>query len=151
MAVKNLLVEKLRHLYASDDTFKGVLDDFAGRERNSWDSSVERVSQRTGLSRGEVIRVFKALGDAGNGEIGRFVVGRRGQSSRFEWEKSSLSVGRVAAGEDLELEDRPADEDEIESEEGEMKIYPFPLRKDLEIELALPLDLTQREAKRIAE
>jgi hypothetical protein len=150
MAANKGLIGQLRHLYESDEACKDILDDFAEREKNSWRSSVDRVCQRTQLSRGDVIRVLKTLGEIGDGALGRFVVGRRRQPSRFEWTKSSLSVGRAAAGEATELEERPTDEDEIEDDQGAMATYRFPLRKDCEIQFVLPSDLTEKEADRIA-
>ena len=147
--------EKLKRLYASDAAFKAVSDDFASREKNSWFSTVERVCQRTGLVRGEVVRCFKLLQELDStpaGRIGEFIVGRRGQQSRFEWSKSSLSVGRVAAGEPSDIEERPADDgEEVESDDGALVEHRYRLRADLEIKFELPPDLSQREAERLAD
>ena len=146
MAKKDTTVECLREKYEKDEAFKRVCDDLAGRAKNSWKSTVDRISQRTGLSRGEVIRVFKQLGEVDG--IGTFLAGRRGQPSRFEWEKSSLSVARAAAGEGVEIEARPTDDRELENEEV---VHRYRLRSDLEVQFSLPSDLKKSEAERLAQ
>jgi hypothetical protein len=149
--VKNSnVIEELRTLYGTDSAFKAVCDDFAGREKCSWRSAVDRTSQRTGLPRGEIVRVFKRLAEIQG--IGQFVVGRRGAPSRFEWNQSSLSVGRAAGGEVSELEERPASSQDVEQDDADLLVtHRFRLRSDVEIELRLPANFQKGEAERLAD
>ena len=61
----------------------------------------------------------RALEQAG---CGQFVVGRRGQPSRFEWAFSCISLGQAAAGEDVKLEAAEDPLPEIEEEQLEAAV-----------------------------
>lgn len=60
------------------------------------ETSVERIMTAVATDRRSAIRLAKELEEAG---CGRFISGRRGASSRFEWRYSRVSLGKVAAGE----------------------------------------------------
>ncbi len=145
-------IERLRELYSNDGTARSILDHFAARERNWMTSTVDRILENVlnsggELSRGDVIRAFKALEECG---CGSFKVGRKGWPSRFEWTAPMVSVGQAASGETERIEE--ATEEELEEEEpaGLLK-HTYRLRADLTVILELPRDLRPTEAKRLAE
>ncbi len=69
-------------------------------ERDAAATSIERLMFVTQTNRREAVELAKRLESAG---CGYFVVGRRGQKSRFEWNFSLIDLGQVAAGEATEL------------------------------------------------
>jgi hypothetical protein len=110
------------------------------------------IARRKGViaNRAEIVALMKALEDVG---VGKFVHGRSGHPSRFEWSTSLKSVGQAAVGEAVELEDIEGeleDDDQTEEEEVETVEHSFKLRPELDIALVLPEDLTVREAERLA-
>ena len=143
-------LDGVRRLYGGDEAAQALLDHLAGRERDRRVTPVDRLlvnvaREGTVLSRGELIRVLRLLEELG---CGRFVPGRRGHKSRFEWEASLVSVGQVAAGEAEEFEDAP--EDTGINDEVDLIGHSFQLRRDLPVEIELPADLTASEADRLA-
>jgi hypothetical protein len=88
-------IAKLRHLYKKNATAKKVLDWFAMRLNNSGETSLDRCAQVVGVDRTELIEVFKALEVCG---VGKFIIGRRGANTRFEWSVGLVSAGQVAHG-----------------------------------------------------
>ncbi len=147
-------ISGLGELYRDDNAAQVILDHFASRERNWSQTSVDRLQVNTAtdghpLSRGEVIAVFKRLEELG---CGKFIVGRRGGASRFEWEYGMVDVGRAAAGEPAEPESISPEEKDSEEERLERMLdHRFRLRRDLVVSLSLPADLSQVEAGRVAE
>ena len=144
-------VQVLRRLYAEDEAARFLLDHFANRDRNQNTSTVRRVEQnlwRDGkmLSRGDIIRAFKALEAAG---CGTFKTGRKGHESRFEWLISSKSAGQAATGEINEV-DSEVPPPEAEEASDALTEHTYWLRPSLQIKLDLPGDLTTLEAERIA-
>lgn len=90
--------EGLRAAYREDDSVRLIVDHFASRERNQNETHVDRLEtllQRDGvtLSRSAIIRVFRRLDVLG---LGRFIPGRKGYATRFEWYEKSLSIRAVA-------------------------------------------------------
>lgn len=92
-------VERLQELYEEGGAFAKVCEDLAGRDRAYREWPVKRMCQRTGLARSEVVRVFKQFEEL---ELGRFVVGRGGNQSRFVSDASMVNAARLAVGEDVE-------------------------------------------------
>lgn len=110
------VIEAIRKLYRTSASAQAIFDWTASRERDATATSIDRISNRLGISRGEAVALARALEQAGCGE---FVVGRRGQPSRFQWGFSCISLGQAAAGEDVKLE---AAEDPLpESEEEQLE------------------------------
>ena len=126
--------------------------------------SILHIAQKTApnITRGDVVQFLQIMEDTGQG-AGRFVVGRRGQKSRFEW------FPRVIADLKLwrsKLLGSPADPELAIGNQGTLaqnrnpplgaspdheKLYHrFNLRPDFQIELVLPTDFTSREAERLA-
>jgi hypothetical protein len=108
------VIKKIQALYKSNGDARAFLDRAAGRLRDSSASSIDLISRSLGISRGEAVALAKALESAG---AGQFVVGRRGSKSRFVWSFSCISLGRIAAGEEAELEAPTNPEPEDEEEE----------------------------------
>jgi hypothetical protein len=110
------VIEAIRKLYRVNVAAQTLFDWTASRERDATATSLDRLSNKLDISRGEAVALARALEQAG---CGQFVVGRRGQPSRFEWEYSCISLGQAAAGEDVKLE---AAEDPLpESEEEQLE------------------------------
>jgi hypothetical protein len=89
----------LRSAYSDDVSVKLILDHFAARQRNQNVTEIETlvdVLNRAGTpsSRSVVIRVFRSLDALG---VGRFIPGRKGHATRFEWHEKSLSLRGHAA------------------------------------------------------
>ena len=130
--ISKSVVEAIRKLYRSNAAAQSLFDWTASRERDATATSIDRISNRLGVSRGEAVALARSLEQAG---CGQFIVGRRGQPSRFEWEYSCISLGQAAAGEDVKLE---AAEDPLpESEEEKLEAF----------EAATVQSLTLTEAK----
>lgn len=114
--ISKSVIDAIRKLYRSNAAAQSLFDWTARRERDATSTSIDRISNRLGISRGEAVALARALEQAG---CGQFVVGRRGQPSRFEWAFSCISLGQSAAGEDVKIE---AAEDPLpESEEEQME------------------------------
>jgi len=93
--------------YKEDESVRLIIDHFASRERNQKETLVDRITtllDRNGstLSRSAVIRAFRRLDVLG---IGRFVPGRKGHATRFEWYTKSRSIRSLAGG-DNSIADR---------------------------------------------
>ena len=88
--------------------------------------------------RGSLVHFLKDLGQLG---YGRFVTGRRGLKSRFEW---SLSV--------LQYTENPhmIQRDEPDESPSDFIDHSFMLRRDVKLVLSLPTDMTQAEARRLS-
>jgi hypothetical protein len=87
-------VTGLRSAYVEDDSMRLVIDHFASRQRNQKITEVDTLVDAlhrsgTTLARHTVVKVFRSLDALG---VGRFIPGRRGHSTRFEWYEKSLYV-----------------------------------------------------------
>lgn len=95
----------LRSAYAEDSAVRIIADHFAGRQYNQNVTELEVLLgklQRNGaeLEKHDLIRAFRRMDALG---VGRFLVGRRGQPTRFEWHEKSLSVRQLASKEEKPL------------------------------------------------
>lgn len=154
---KRIDAKVLKRLYAASPVAKAVLDDFASRTYNSGSTKVERLEirlRRAGHDhpRRDLVVVLKQLADAG---CGSFVTGRRGQSSRLEWDVQMISVAKAAKGEGAAVErlvpaDQTMQEEDDDVPAGLVR-HSFRLRQDLVLNLELPPNLTAREAARLGE
>lgn len=145
-------VGQLRKLYKQSQAARALLDEFAGRKNSLTTTSVDRLvrifkDRDEPLARGDVIDVFKSLEEIGSG---KFRIGRRGKRSRFEWRDDMISVGQAASGEQERIDARPPDAPEEEPDDG-LVSRPYLLRSDMTVTLDLPVDLTEREARRLAD
>jgi hypothetical protein len=84
--------------YKEDSNVRLILDHFANRQRNRTVTELEafiKILGRAGtaLEKPALIHAFRRLDALG---IGRFVTGRRGHATRFEWREKSLAVRDLA-------------------------------------------------------
>lgn len=149
-------VAGLRKLYNSSRSAKAALDYLAARQKNSAHTTVDSLkaalrADGQDVARSELIDLFKELAAAG---CGKFVVGRKGHPSRFEWTVSLADVGRSAAGETVKVEAITASKGDakLDTEDADQLIqHRFRLRSDLELLFALPANFTLAEASRLAD
>jgi len=150
----------LKKLFVSNKTSSIAFEIFKDREKDSKETKLERLEdlirfQGGSPSRVDIVSLLKGLQEAG---CGRFIVGRRGAASRFEWSVSLRSVGRAAtsgSGEvsqiDLDADERDGDDDSMDEADNASITHTFALRPEYRVKLRLPTDLTAREAKRLAD
>lgn len=149
--------ESLRHLANENPAAAAYFELLMKRKKNTREARVDRVVTHTGCQRSEVVDMFKKMEELG---LGRFIVGRKGSPSRFEWHVFLTDVAQVYAGEDNELEIvSPDDLEEFEEDEDDLGLFGddellehrYVLRAgDEPIFIKLPQDLTQHEADRLA-
>jgi hypothetical protein len=130
------VIDAVRSLYNTNASAQALFDWTAQRERDAASTSIDRIASQLGVSRGEAVALARLLAEA---KCGEFIVGRRGQKSRFRWDYSCISLGQAASGESSRLEE--ADDPIPESEED--------LHAGQSVEPAQPgaLKLTIAEAK----
>jgi len=140
-------VSELKKLYRSSPVAQAFFDLVAKRRNDAQEVTVERAldSLENRFDRGKVVDLFRRLQELG---CGNFVLGRHTRHSRFEWGVSMIGVGRAATGEISEIDE--IKETDAEEPEIEVLVHTYHLRPDLPIEMILPVDLTQREAERLA-
>jgi hypothetical protein len=111
------VVRGVRELYRNDPLARRFFDLNAARQRDANSTSLDSICRKLEINRGDAVALAKMLEAAGCGE---FKVGRRGSVSRIEWAYSCISLGRAAAGETIQLEEKPESqqlpEDEDEDE-----------------------------------
>lgn len=149
--------EKLQTLYSTDRTAQVFFDLMAKRQRNQNETKVDRIlnvlkSEGNPVSRGEIVNLFKALQSIG---LGQFVTGRRGWPSRFVWSVQLTEAATAAIGEEAEEVERldaVVDEEgeADDSHDGDSLTHEYNLRADLSVQFDLPIDLTEKEAQRLA-
>jgi hypothetical protein len=89
----------LRAAYAEDLAVRAIIDHFAGRQYNQNVTELEALRDKLGRSgtpveKAHLIRALRRMDALG---VGRFLVGRRGQTTRFEWHEKSLTVRKLAS------------------------------------------------------
>jgi hypothetical protein len=157
-------ISALKSLYLENKTNSIAFNIFKSRDKDSKETKLDRLEELIrneggAPSRVDVVALMKGLQQAG---CGRFIVGRRGAPSRFEWTVSLRSVGLAAtSGSDrvdqmeVDAEERDAadaTDSRAEFDCGTASItHSFVLRRDYRVSLTLPVDLTSREATRLAE
>jgi hypothetical protein len=99
-------LQGLRAAYKEDGSVRLIVDHFASRERNQNETHIDRLEallERSGatLSRSAIIRAFRRLDVLG---LGRFIPGRKGYATRFEWHEKSLSIRGLATVENAIIE-----------------------------------------------
>ncbi|HWB82946.1 MAG TPA: hypothetical protein VG675_02315 [Bryobacteraceae bacterium] len=91
-------IAKLKAAYAEDPAVRAIIDHFASRQRNRSSIEVNALHDKlarssTPVGKQDLIRALRLMGTVG---VGRFLVGRRGQATRFEWYEKSLTVRKLA-------------------------------------------------------
>lgn len=110
------VIEAIRKFYQADEAAQALFDWAAQRERDASFTSIDRICRLLDVSRGEAVALARELEVVGCGE---FIVGRRGQKSRFQWNYSCISLGQAASGEASEIEELidPTQDDDEDLEE----------------------------------
>jgi hypothetical protein len=95
-----LNVEGLRSAYQGDPAVRLLVDHFGSRQRNQTLSPVETLERAlsaaaTPLAHHIIIDALKRLDALG---IGRFIPGRKGHPTRFQWKVKSLETRALATG-----------------------------------------------------
>jgi hypothetical protein len=100
------VIEQIQSLYNENEHARSLFDSLALRQNDARWTSIERICKLLGVSRGDAVAIARRLEEA---KCGEFIVGRRGQKSRFSWAYSCISLGKAAAGElnELETADNP--------------------------------------------
>jgi hypothetical protein len=146
----NIDIEQLKVLYKENPVAKAALKHFASRERNRGLITVETLQAKLNqgeqrFQKGEIIGFFKSLEEL---KCGRFIAGRRGHSSRFQWNESTgmATIGKIAAG-----DVNPTKElDDLNDLEDTALTHSYNLRPNFIINLELPKNITHTEANRLA-
>ena len=162
----------VRRIAGSNKRFGPFFAWAAEQPEGTRETELDTIETAVGLSRLQAVALCKQLQEAA---VGRFVAGRRGRPSRLEWNVDPRAVGAVIAqaeGDAQADEPEPADFDDapeprrssrqaqpaaapaapaavLEREDEDR--YSFRLRSDRQVHVSLPIDLTQREAARLAE
>ncbi len=88
-------VEGLREFYQVSGAAKKILDWAANRTNDAAETNLDRIMQRTAVTRGEAVEFARRINDL---DCGVFVVGRKGARSRIRWSYSLKSMGEAAQG-----------------------------------------------------
>ncbi|SRR5579885_476930 len=138
--------DALRAFYKTSTAAAKILDHFASRVRDRKVVEVDRLERLLpDITRADIIDVFKKLDELG---FGRFVVGRRGASSRFKPKVSLPSLGKAAAG--LGAIAAVAEDSNDAEDEAITISHQYRLRPTFVARIDLPADLTEKEAERLA-
>jgi len=94
-------VAGLRAAYAEDPAVRVIIEHFASRQYNQNVTELDALRDKlerngTPVEKPHLIRALRRMDALG---VGRFLVGRRGQATRFEWHEKSLTVHKLAADE----------------------------------------------------
>ena len=166
--LKSGLVDSLRALYKENPVAKRFFDHLADSKNDRRETTAAMAAAKTNASYGEITLLFKTLQ---NIRVGDFKYGRKGHETRIVWLYGLRNVGAVARGlvGQLEVIDvNELDNSELNSVVDESKAedinvreninhrtvtlinHTFQLRYDLCVKLTLPVDLTKKEAERLA-
>jgi hypothetical protein len=144
------LAKKLQSAYSKNKHLMIVMDHLAQRGKNpkngytSVEGALQVLNEVDGTATPADARaVLEELAELG---CGTFRVGRRGWPTRIDWSVDAISAGKAAKG-DVSTVEASAAEGGLRQGLTEVD---FPLRDDLVLTFALPKDLTDKEAERLA-
>jgi hypothetical protein len=91
----------LRAAYVEDTAVRVIIDHFAHRQYNQNVTELDALRDKlersgTPIDKSDLVRALRRMDALG---VGRFLVGRRGQATRFEWHEKSLTVRKLATDE----------------------------------------------------
>lgn len=141
--------DRLRKMYQRSLSAKALFDWFDSRTNSARETKARVASAQTNCDYGEIIELFKELADIG---VGQYVVGRKGAETRIVWEYDVKGLSRIAKGDVQELIGVPAGaiKDDDPEAGDDIMAHEFVLRPGLKVTLRLPIDLSDREADRLA-
>lgn len=167
--VSRTIKAALRRIAAGNKRFAPFFQWAIEQPEGTRETPLDDIEHAVGLSRLQAVSLCKQLQDA---TVGRFIAGRRGRPSRLEWNVDPRAVGAVIAQSEETLEEDGEDEAAsprraralpqqrshpepvvvVQTAEREDEDrYAYRIRHDRQVHFALPVDLTQREAARLAE
>lgn len=150
--MKTISLADARKLYKTDKNFQAVCDFLASYKRGRWIVKAGDLPYDVAVTYGEAVAVLRSFEELG---FGRFVVGRHGKATRFEWNRRPVAVMKAIRGESNELPGSIYEDDLADSEfqEGEAAtiVDRYQLRVDFEVKVLLPSDISKDEAARLAE
>lgn len=158
------LQSSLKKLYSTSPSAKGLFDRLGDLKKDVRQTTVDNAVRFAKCRPREMRELFKDLEDL---ELGRYVVGRRGSVTRFEWDYRTRTVAAAAKGEGpepLTIDDGSDLDDDLyfpadfssrseEWSEEELLEHIYLLRKDPDraVRIKLPRDLSQKEADRFSD
>lgn len=148
---KNVGIE-LRSLCEADEDVAAVCEVLRTYQRGLRETTTARICVHLmdagyDLKRSQVTAAFKKLQALG---LGTFVIGRKDSGSRFMFAERVTVIARLLAGEETDVteHDLTGEDTQVFPETIE---HSFTLRPDFTVSVELPSDLTEFEAKRLAQ
>lgn len=159
--------KSLLRLYEDSPEYRPVLSLLASGQYGDEAISVDDLEDDVDTPRQVVVDLLKKLDELG---LGRFIIGRRGYPSRFEWSESigtaeqasldelkrRVEAPSCSGGEDASaygvgnVLDLRQDISVLTGQQSPLVPISYPLRQNLMVTLNLPHDLTRAEAARLA-
>jgi hypothetical protein len=145
--------QSARKLYAANACARAILDQFASRQQDRAEVTVDRLLQLLAaegheISRRDIIGTLRKLQEIG---AGAFVVGRKGQQSRFVRAVNLADLGKLARGGGETSAPRTAIASPATAAAKDVVAHRYVLRPDFTVTVQLPTDLSSAEATRLAE
>ncbi|MBO0733484.1 MAG: hypothetical protein J2P49_04045 [Methylocapsa sp.] len=94
------IVEELRQLAAANKVVRDLFDYLSKRARSSKFIRIDQFCKILDISSKQAVYICRTLERSG---CGKFITGRRGHRSRFEWHFNFIKLGKAAAGEEIEF------------------------------------------------
>ncbi len=102
---------KVQTLYRANSLASRFFDALASRQRDATATTIEQIARVLNSSLGDALKLAREIEETGAADL---YLGRRGAKTRLVWKFSCISIGRIAVGEETELEqpENPVSEDE---------------------------------------
>ena len=144
--------KELRKLCETDAEVAAVCEVLRSYQRGRWEATTTRIcihllNAGYDLKRSQVTAAFKKLQGLG---LGTFITGRKGWESRFVFAERVTVIARLLAGEEIDVIEHELEEEDAQAFPESIE-HSFNLRPDFTLSVELPGDLTEFEAKRLAQ
>jgi hypothetical protein len=106
-------IEKLRKLILTNAAAKSIMTWAAGRDKNSTATSLDRICRKVKLEKDDAVQALQQFEKLG---VGKYIIGRKDNPTRFEWHFGLVTVGMAARGKSDAREVLGATVDEGEEE-----------------------------------
>ncbi len=150
-------LEALRSSYQNIPELAAICDELGNRQNNQRSTMIKSFLDKLNRNGADTIHQWKliaAFRELERLDCGKYIEGRHGYKSRFEWnsEFGSLSICRAAFGETLstQQDEELQDDEETYVDESPELDHQFHLRDTYQVEISLPVNLTVGEAERLA-
>ncbi|MFG1180829.1 hypothetical protein [Xanthobacter versatilis] len=94
------VIRSVRELYQRQEWAKKLFESLSQRKNNPATTNIDRLMRLLDVPLSEATAIAKELQDAG---CGTYIVGRKGNPSRFAWDYSAITLGLVATGKSDEI------------------------------------------------